>query len=428
MQLHSYSIIGSLVTLVVAGLFGPTESAYSQNQPRPFATGVLQTIPITLNPRDTHSLPIRLTGVEAKAWKPATLPTDKTLEGKVQQVTLYRDPVWEYEFSFLPLRQETVGIPDQFGELNDVNVWYLVFRVRNTGASMSYKDVKQSENSDHVVKKLQMNQPVDPAKVQFLPRFVLEGWVEGANNKYKKVAYPSVIDASALAQIQNIEDPNQKLLDPHQISNMKIPLAKTDADPGVWGVAIWKNVEPRIDYVSVKVNGLSNARRMTDPKTRSSIQKTLQLNFWRPGDAVGQRRDAVNYGIPLVDDPQEQIRITRFYNLPGPQIRLYEVNETAKRELLMGEISGGVDLKTFKSGLTDELDGGKLPAMLLKSVAKTGLKIDAGADVKTVIPGSKWTFTAGEKRYVVKLEPQYWEPDFGKIRFIKTLDYLWIYR
>lgn len=428
MHRHSISLICSLVAFAT-GIFGNIQPTHAQGQPRPFAKGVLKTIPINLNPRDTHSLPVRLTGVDSKAWQPNTFAADKTLEGQAQQVTLYRTPVWEYEFSFLPLRQETVQTTSSSGQVRNVNVWYMVFRVRNTGQTMSYKDVRQSEDSERTVKKLQLNEPIDPAKIQFIPRFSLEGWVENpTSGEYQQVAYPSVIDSSAAAQIQIIEDPNQKLLDVHEISNVNLPLAKTNADPGVWGVAIWKNVDPNIDYVSVKVAGLSNARRMTNPKTRDTIGKTLQLNFWRPGDSVGQRRDAVSYGIPLVDDPQEQIRITRFYDLPGPQIRLYEINDTAKRELLIGEIPGGVDLKTFRSGLTDQLDAGTLPADLLKTVATSGLEISADAATKTLIPGTKWTFSDGEKRYVVKLEPQYWEPDFGKIRFIKTLDYLWIYR
>jgi hypothetical protein len=38
--------------------------------------------------------------------------------------------------------------------------------------------------------------------------------------------------------------------------------------------------------------------------------------------------------------------------------------------------------------------------------------------------------TAGDQTesYSVILEPQYWEKDFEGIRFIKSLDYLWIYR
>jgi len=130
-------------------------------------------------------------------------------------------------------------------------------------------------------------------------------------------------------------------------------MAKNEVDPGVWAVAIWENVNPNIDYVSVQIQGLSNAYRLKDPEKKTSFAKTLQLNFWRPGDAVGQQRDDLTYGVPLVDDAREQIRICKFYDLPGN-------NE-------------------------------------------------------------------GQK-YVVELEPQFWEPDFGQIRFIKTLDYLWIYR
>lgn len=205
-------------------------------------------------------------------------------------------------------------------------------------------------------------------------------------------------------------------------------MAKNDVDPGVWGVAIWEGVNPSIDYVSVRVEGLSNAYRLKDPQTKAAFAKTLQLNFWRPGDAVGQQRDQLTYGIPLVDDANEQIRICKFYELPGPLLRTYLDRREVKRKVLIGEIDARVNLETFKSKLTDDLDAGNLPDDLTKPIAKVGIDLPADAALTTVIPGRKWTFANGEQKYVVQLEPQFWEPDFGQIRFIKTLDYLWIYR
>ena len=410
-------------------VFGCSSQVQAQAQPRAFADGVLKTIPTKLDPRDTHSLPRRMPGITPDDWKPNLYPVEETLIGKSRQVTLYRDPVWELEFSFLPLRQEKVKLPSIVGGLENRVVWYLVVRVRNTGAAMTYKDVRQSADTEHIVRKLQYDKPIDSADIDFAPRFVLQGWVEDeVAGQYKKIEYASVIDATALSQIQEIEDPNQKLLDTHQLSKVKIPMAKNDVDPGVWGVAIWEGVNPSIDYVSVRVEGLSNAYRLKDPETKAAFAKTLQLNFWRPGDAVGQQRDQLSYGIPLVDDANEQIRICKFYELPGPLLRTYLDRREVKRKVLIGEIDAKVNLETFKSKLTDDLDAGNLPDDLTKPIAKVGIDLPADAALTTVIPGRKWAFDNGEQKYVVQLEPQFWEPDFGQIRFIKTLDYLWIYR
>ena len=87
-----------------------------------------------------------------------------------------------------------------------------------------------------------------------------------------------------------------------------------------------------------------------------------------------------------------------------------------------------INLDDFQSKLTPVLDSGQLPAALVKSLADSGVTVDQNAAVKTVIQGNKWTFSDGGNDFIVQLEPEFWEPAFGKIRFIKTLDHLWIYR
>lgn len=425
----SFVFFRCLAAVICCALFGiSTSQLHAQGQPRAFAAGVLQTIPTELNPRDTHSLPQPMPDIDAQDWTPNLYPLEDSLIGKSRQVTLYRDPVWELEFSFLPLRQEKIKLPSKVGGLADSDVWYLVFRVRNMGSAMTYKDEKEP-GTDHIKRTLQYDQPIDSADINFTPRFVLRGWIEDeVAGSYKQLEYPSIIDPVALSQIQEIEDPNQKLLDLHQLSKVEIPMAKNEVDPGVWAVAIWENINPDIDFVSVQVEGLTNAYRLKDPQQKTSFAKTLQLNFWRPGDAVRQQRDKLSYGIPLVDNAQDQIRITKFYDLPGPMLRTYLNRRDVKQNVLIGEIDGNVNLETFKSKLTDDLDAGKLPDALTQPIAKTGINFPAGAKPEAVIPGRKWTFSVGELEYEVRLEPQFWEPNFGQIRFIKTLDYMWIYR
>ncbi len=43
--------------------------------------------------------------------------------------------------------------------------------------------------------------------------------------------------------------------------------------------------------------------------------KTLQMNFWRPGDAVFEHEKEVRYGVPARSDPAEQARILSQFGL-----------------------------------------------------------------------------------------------------------------
>jgi len=54
------------------------------------------------------------------------------------------------------------------------------------------------------------------------------------------------------------------------------------------------------------------------------------------------------------------------------------------------------------------------------------------AQLKTTVPGQQWvindTVDGKPRTFVIKLQPQFWEKDIdGGIRFIKSLDYLWVY-
>ncbi len=402
--------------------------------PRPLAPGVLKLIPIDLNPRDMFSIPRPLPGLTANSFTPKSIPKQQTLYGQSQRVMLLRENVWQYEFAFTGLRQANLKIPTADGQVIDRNVWYLVYRIRDTGKTMTFEQVKLNPEFDHIKNELRRDKPVAADAKKFLPRFSLEGWVvsdadkRAGKDKYHKVTYRDEIEPAILAQIQRREDKFQRLLDGHQMSQAKIPAANSATDPGLWGVAIWTDVDPRIDYVSVYVKGLTNAFRLGRTFDDPSKLKTLQLNFWRAGDMVEEDDDVVDFGIPLVDDAAEQSTICRRYDLPGPIIRGYHVNQVAKRNVLVMEADAEVSLDDFQSALTPTLDQGKLPAEITQAFAQSGLQIDKGAALTTIIKGKRWSFKDGDSEYILALEPQFWEPDFGAIRFIKSLDYIWIYR
>ena len=412
----------------------PNRTRLRPGKPKKLAPGVLKQIPIDLNPRDMFSIQRPLPGLKANPFNPKSIPRHQTLYGQSRRVMLLRDNVWQYEFSFTGLRQARLKMPMADGRLVDRNVWYMVYQIRDTGKTMTFEQVKLNPEFEHIKNELRRDQPVAADSKKFLPRFSLEGWV--ASNKfsrtkkdrYRKVTYRDEIAPAVLAQIRRREDRNQRLLDGHQMSEAKIPVANNSSDPGLWGVAIWTGVDPRIDYVSVYVKGLTNAYRLGSNFDDPTRIKTLQLNFWRPGDQVREDDDEVDFGIPLVDNPAEQATICRRYDLPGPVLRGYHVNEVAKRNVLVMEADANVSLVDFQSRLTPTLDQGKLPREIVSAFAQSGIKLDQGTALTTIIEGKRWSFKEGKSEYILALEPQFWESDFGSIRFIKSLDHIWIYR
>lgn len=399
-------------------------------QARELAPGVLKTIPTTLDVRDSFSLPMPLPGINAQPYQPQTLPRQVTLHERSRRVVLFRD-VWQYEFSFTGLRQMARPIRQPNGQVTQENIWYMVYRIRNLGKSMGFEQVKANPNFDRQLYELQKNKQAADTKTDFLPRFTIEGWVIPAEKtEYEKAVYRDFIDPALVKRVQQKEDPGRRLLSTIEMSQVNLPVIQDPAADGAWGVAVWRDVDPRIDYLSVYVSGLTNAYRIKqDANGKIELdQKTLQLNFWRAGDTVSEAEDEVDYGIPLVNDARRQVLITRRYALPGPILRVYHESPTANRSVLIAETDGQVSLETFDSALTPKLDQGELPDAVSVAIEGSGLEIPGNVALKTLIPGQKWSMNMGEEVYTLALEPQYWEPDFGKIRFIKSLDHLWIYR
>ena len=417
-----------LAILTLVTIVGLDVVAGQEKSARPLAPGVLKSIPSDLNPRDMVTLPMVPPGLNATKFEPKTVSNQDTLFGQSRRVILFRENVWQYEFSFTGLRQARLRIPTGNGGVANRNFWYMIYRIRDTGQTMTFEEVKQNPEFEHMINELRMGKPLPTEAKKFLPRFTLEGSVPVEGGGYQRVVYRDTVDPIVLAQIRQREDPNQVLLDTHQMSIAEIPVAKNATDPGVWGVAIWEDVDPRIDYVSVYVKGLTNAFRLSRNVDDPSKIKTLQLNFWRPGDSVDEHTDWVDFGIPLIDDPGKQVLITERYELPGPLIRGYVVNRDAKRNVLVVEADAQVNLKDFKSALVPTLDQGKLPPSIAQAFAESGITLDKDTALTSVVQGSKWSFRKGENEYILVLEPQYWEPDFTGIRFIKSLDHMWIYR
>ena len=404
--------------------------------PRSLAPGVLHVFPSQIEARDSFSFPMAMPGLDPKEYAGNFSSKVQSLHGQTRDVIFFRN-VWQYEFATLGLRQIRLAFRAADGSTVNKHYWYMVYRVRDFGKSLSYEQVKQSAVFEYVKHELK----IDAAKTQrdltpqrFNPQLELRGWVADASGAYEQVSYRDQYLPLVAKEIQKLEDPARRLFDKLEIGDVEVPLAQNESDPGVWGVAVWEGVNPHVNYVSVFVRGITNAYRLVvaADKKIGLVHKTLQLNYWRPGDSAEQEKDFVDAGIPLVDLPEQQIAITRRYDLPGPQIRAFVVSELAAREIGITEIDAGVDLDDFSSPVTKELDQGKLSESLISALQLTGTNVNSDTAVTTVISSSMWQFQMDvdgkPQKWVLKFEPQYWEKQGKGIRFIKSLDHLWIYR
>jgi len=209
---------------------------------------------------------------------------------------VFRHDVWALDFAFKPLRFIDVDVPDPTGRFVKTQVWYLVYRVTNTGQVMRRKT---SGGGQATVEMAANEKPV-----RFIPQFVLESWDTG---KF----YDDRLVPAAIPAIQRREDPNRTFLSTTEICG-EVPVSTSEEDRSVWGVATWTDIDPATDHFSIYVQGLTNAYQWTDAKAgeegaygqgdplltgRQLLQKTLRLNFWRPSDRLDAHEDEVRFGF-----------------------------------------------------------------------------------------------------------------------------------
>ena len=261
---------------------------------RALVPGVEVTIPPDRQEEETyskHDIMEIIRGIPGLEWTPKFASTTQTLRSMATQ-TIFRRDIWCLELTFKPVRMIWVDVPQSSGKMQRKLIWYMVYHVKNPGKHLS--PTKQEDGTYALA-------TVD-RDVRFFPQFVLE------SDEYKTTQLDRVIPM-AVAAIQQKEDPNRKLLNSVEIGAKRIPVSSDLVDHSVWGVATWEDVDSRVDTFSVLVEGLTNAYRWVDApeqfsrgdppgKGRVLLQKTLMLNFWRPGDEFVEDQRVIRYGSP----------------------------------------------------------------------------------------------------------------------------------
>lgn len=290
-------------TLVVAfcqtGITFAQEGAESV-QPD-FAPGVLTTIQPDVDRDDlrvVHDIP-EIRANEELRWDPILLPETRTLYQMAEEVH-FRRPIWCLQLSFKPLRMMYVDVPQPSGRMQRKLIWYLVYRVRNVGAGL---EPEQQEDGSYAATEYTNEE------IRFIPQFVLTSQDTDRQGRKIRKSYLDRIVPTALKAIEQREMPQGRLLNSVEMSEQVLTAETGRRVGGLWGVAIWEDVDPEIDFFSVFVGGLTNAYDWQNPsdfqagdppgRGRTFVRKQLQLNFWRPGDAVAEDEREIRFGVPV---------------------------------------------------------------------------------------------------------------------------------
>ena len=286
------------VALMVAGAAARAQEDATSGDIE-FAPGVLTTIEPALDRVDAISVHdvVDIRADEGLGWEPVANPKTRTLFEMAKDAPFLVD-VWCLEFSFKPLRMIEVDIPQPSGRVQRKLIWYMVYRVRNTGAGLA----PEVQPDGAFVTTQQGSEPI-----RFLPQLVLVSQDREAGDQRVRKAYLDRLIPAAMEPIRRRELAEGRLLNSIEMTQEELRIEAGRAQRGSWGVAMWEDVDPSLDFFSVYVGGLSNAHRWVDPPGaykagdppgtgRKITRKTLQLNFWRPGDEIAEDEREIRFG------------------------------------------------------------------------------------------------------------------------------------
>jgi hypothetical protein len=287
----------------------------TSRQQTEFAPGVVTVIPPAPEPEETFTGPITLEGFlkshpelewaqpNFKDGSPHTDPRTRTIVEMAKQVMLYRE-IYCLEFSFKPLRQMYVDIPRADGRNQRKLIWYMVYRVRYRGGDL--RPATDNVGGEKVKKRLEA---VSYESRRFFPVIYLSN--NGTGEKYIDNVLPA-----AKRKIAVREQITAPLYDSVEMQRTSIPYSTDEQAPGVWGVVTWEDIDPKIDFLSVSVLGLTNAFEQDGEGDDAPYRrKALHLNFYRPGDAVNETADTIRFGVPAFEDEKEQAYVLKQYGI-----------------------------------------------------------------------------------------------------------------
>lgn len=203
--------------------------------------------------------------------------------------------LWISEIQYKSVRLMRLPVVDPAtGKTSDELVWYMVWRL----IPRDYTELAGAGRPD-LLKKLS-DPDQDPlndtdalrANSIQIPRFVIQLEDEGVMTRYEDEVNLQ-IQKAVFAREMGRKGENLKLLNSVEaIQEVSAPVSNdpaVDPDPlakAVYGVAVWRNIDPKTDFFSVRISGLTNAYRIhkDDSGQQAVAEKVVVQKFKRPGD------------------------------------------------------------------------------------------------------------------------------------------------
>jgi|LakMenEpi03Aug12_release.lakeMendotaPanAssembly.Ray.scaffolds.fasta_scaffold00289_14 hypothetical protein len=328
-----------------------TAQALPTSVGRQLAPDALNIIAPAMEPGETYqgSMDLPLPGGEAElSWKPYEDPDSQTLPQMVRAVD-FRSTIHCLEFAFKPVRMIQVSLSTPEGVQSKL-VWYLVYRVRYLGND--FHPTVQPDDFDNKI--YGIPKTVSTSWVRFMPSLTLQ-----TKGKINQRLLDQVLPA-ALPAIEAKERIGRPLFDSLSMQTQKIQVSMEANDQAVWGVATWVDVDPGTDFFTVEVKGLTNAQQIVQKQEKVSyLQKTLVLNFFRPGDIQNEQDDIIRYGVPAVN------------RVAGLREELRKAIANKEYELtIVGGLAGGASVGQLMKDLAQTVSS--LGGQQIKTYSRTG--------------------------------------------------------
>jgi len=201
--------------------------------------------------------------------------------------------LWIAEVQYKPVRLMRLELPDpKTGELRKELVRYMVYRAIRRDYTELAGDGQAELQKKLADPEKDPSNVLDPETLMPLrmPRFLLQ--TEDKDGKVLETYTDEIsveIQNAVFRREMGRKGLNLKLMNSIEaISEIGDPVATADPDAllkAAYGVAVWRNVDPEADFLSVTMSGFCNAYRISgDPENRVVEEKVIIQKFARPGD------------------------------------------------------------------------------------------------------------------------------------------------
>jgi hypothetical protein len=368
--MYPATIMRTILSFVLFCLFGVLLSAQEPSAQPVFAPGGLIVIPPDIDYESvanrTDMTEVLAVLSDAEKLDPALKNTEARFNPEVWATSIRtRRDVWCLEFAFKRVRIVDVDIPNAKGNFDRKKVWYLVYRVKNLGpAKLDEKQINSILGSG-VPPGNEMSLPVPSdvttldlprsaaqefrqqtgvfapqpgagEPIRFVPQFILAvprlvlgaesavnpdtGQTEWKEDTVAVIYLDSIIPLALL----KIKEREKMEIMPQTTAS----IAQNEIAPGqeLWGVAMWTDVDPRINEFSIYVAGLTNAYMWLNENEEGQYvvsgkidettgkfnekyvntgkvgegrvikQRVLKTDWWRVGDKDSLNETQIHFG------------------------------------------------------------------------------------------------------------------------------------